>query len=127
MHAGAHRGLGAGWNTVKDGRRQRAGGGDELGFAGRSAQRDSGVLGALDRLRGCLWWCTGGQNGQNATGGEGITMAEQLTGGSSLAKFRRCRSSGSIAGLGELPGAEANLLQGSAGSGVQRSDGSTAT
>jgi hypothetical protein len=33
---------------------------------------------------------------------------------------------GSIAGLGELLGAKAKLLQGSAGSGVQRSDGSTA-
>jgi hypothetical protein len=34
---------------------------------------------------------------------------------------------GSIAGLGELTGAEAKLMQGSAGSGVQRSDGSTVT
>jgi hypothetical protein len=41
--------------------------------------------------------------------------------------FGDAEARSSIAGLGELPGAEAKLLQGSAGSGVQRSDSSTAT
>jgi hypothetical protein len=68
-----------------------AGGGDGRAFAGRSAQRNSGVLGAFDRLKGCLWWGAGGQNGQNSTGGEGITMAEQLTDGGVMARFRRRR------------------------------------
>jgi hypothetical protein len=49
---------------------------------------DSGVLGAVDRLKGCLWWCAGGQNGQNSTGGKEFTKAKQLTGGDSLTKSR---------------------------------------
>jgi hypothetical protein len=52
------------------------------------------VLGTLDHLKGCLWWCAGGQNGQNLTSGEEFTMAKQLTGGDSLPKTRRDRSSG---------------------------------
>jgi hypothetical protein len=68
-----------------------AGGGDGRAFVGRSAQRNSGVLGALDCLKGCLWWGAGGQNSQNSTGGEGITMVEQLTDGGVVARFRRCR------------------------------------
>jgi hypothetical protein len=69
-------------------------GGSSRGSRGRSARRDSGALGALDRLKGYLWWCAGGQNGQNSTSGEEFTMAEQPTGDDSLAKSRRGRSSG---------------------------------
>jgi hypothetical protein len=94
VHAGAHRGLGLAGARVQGGRRRWPGGGGSRGSRGRLAQRDSRVLGALDRLKGCLWWCAGGQNGQNSTGGEEITMAEQLTGGDSLAKSRQGRSSG---------------------------------
>jgi hypothetical protein len=79
---------------MQGGRRWWLGGRGSRGSRGRPVQRDSGVLGALDRLKGCLWWFAGGQNGQNCTGGDEITVAEQMTGGGSLAKSRRGRSSG---------------------------------
>jgi hypothetical protein len=70
------------------------GGGSSRGSRGRLAQRDSGVLGSFGRLGRFLRRCAGGQNGQNSTSGEEFTMAKQPTGGDSLAKSRRGRSSG---------------------------------
>jgi hypothetical protein len=75
------------------------------------------VLGALDRLKGA---CGGVQ---------GVRMATTPPAARNLPwrNIGEAEARGSIVWLGELPGPEAKLLQGSAGSGVRWSDGSTVT